>query len=106
LAILFLRNTTGPILLICLLVFKKSDVKESCQICFNIENKQNNLSSLCCLFPLYEADFIHGLLKKNGKKLTRYFNFTLRYIDDLLSLNNSKLGDFVDCIYPIELDIV
>ena len=53
----------------------------------------------------YEADFIQGLLKKNGKRITRSFNFTLRYIDDLLSLNNSKLGDFVDCIYPIELDI-
>jgi hypothetical protein len=25
--------------------------------------------------------------------------------DDVLSLNNSKLGDFVDRIYPIELKI-
>jgi hypothetical protein len=30
---------------------------------------------------LYEADFIQGLLKKNGKKLARSFNFTFRYID-------------------------
>ena len=36
----------------------------------------------------YEADFIHGLLKKNEKKLARSFNFTFRYIDDVLSLNN------------------
>ena len=28
-----------------------------------------------------------------------------RYIDDVLSLNNSRFGDFVDCIYPIELEI-
>jgi hypothetical protein len=28
-----------------------------------------------------------------------------RYIDDVLSLNNSRFGDFVDGIYPIELDI-
>jgi hypothetical protein len=28
-----------------------------------------------------------------------------RCIDDVLSLNNFKLGDFVDRIYPIELEI-
>jgi hypothetical protein len=30
----------------------------------------------------YESDFIHGLLKKNDKKLTWSFNFTFRYKDD------------------------
>ena len=46
------------------------------------------------------------LLKKNEKKqLARSFNFTFRYIDDVLSLNNSRFGDFVDRIYPIELKI-
>jgi hypothetical protein len=53
----------------------------------------------------HEADFIQGLLKKNEKKLARSFNFTFRYIDDVLSLNNSRFGDFVDRIYPIELEI-
>ena len=53
----------------------------------------------------YEADFIHGLLKKNEKKLARTFNFTFRYIDDVLSLNNSRFGGFVDRIYPIDLEI-
>jgi hypothetical protein len=53
----------------------------------------------------YEADSIQGLLKKNEKKLVRSFNFTFRYIDDVLSLNNSRFGDFVDRIYPIELEI-
>jgi hypothetical protein len=28
-----------------------------------------------------------------------------RYIDDVLSLNNYRFGDFVDRIYPIELEI-
>ena len=42
----------------------------------------------------YEAYFIPGLLHK-----------TFRYIDDVLSLNNSRFGDFVDHIYPIELEI-
>jgi hypothetical protein len=53
----------------------------------------------------YEADFIQGLLKKKRKKLCRSFNFTFRYIDDVLSLNNYRFGDFVDCIYPIDLEI-
>ena len=53
----------------------------------------------------YEADCIQGLLKKNEKKLARFFNFTFRYIDDVLSLNNSRFGDFVYRIYPIELEI-
>jgi hypothetical protein len=54
-------------------------------------------------FHSYEADFTQELLKKNEKKLSRSFNFTFRYIDYVLSLNNYRLGDFVDCIYPIEL---
>ena len=39
------------------------------------------------------------------KKRDRSFNFTFRYIDDILSLNNYRLGDFFDRIYPIELEI-
>ena len=46
----------------------------------------------------YEADFIQGLLKKNEKKLAHY-------IGDVLSLTNSVFCDFVDRIYPIELEI-
>ena len=53
----------------------------------------------------YEADFIQRLLKKNEKTLARSFNFTFRYIDDVISLNNSRFGDIVDRIYPIELEI-
>ena len=53
----------------------------------------------------YEADFIQRLLKKNEKKLARSFNFTFHYIDHVLSLNNSRLGDFVDRICPIKLEI-
>jgi hypothetical protein len=46
-----------------------------------------------------------------GKNLTwgRFdllsFNFTFRYIDNVFSVNNSIFGDFVDHIYPIELEI-
>ena len=53
----------------------------------------------------YEANFIQGRLQKHEKKLARSFNFKFRYIYDVLSLNNSRFGDFVDRIYPIELEI-
>jgi hypothetical protein len=53
----------------------------------------------------YEADFIQGFLTKNEKKLARSLNFTFCYIDDVLSLNKSRFGNFVDRIYPIELAI-
>ena len=53
---------------------------------------------------LYEAYLIQGFLNKNEKKLARSFNFTFRYVD-ILSLNNSRFEDFVDCIYHIELEI-
>jgi len=38
-------------------------------------------------------------------KLARSFKFTFRYITAVFSVNNSKFGDFVDRIYPIELEI-
>ena len=56
-------------------------------------------------FYSYEADCIQGLLKKNEKTLGRSFNFMFRYSDAVLPLNNSRFGDFVDRIYPIELEI-
>jgi hypothetical protein len=56
-------------------------------------------------FYSYEADLIQGLLKKNENKLARSFNFMFHYIDEVISLNNSMLGDFVDRTYPIEFEI-
>jgi hypothetical protein len=53
----------------------------------------------------YHAEFIQGLIKKNEMKLSQSFNFTFRYIDDIVSLYNSRFGDFVDRIYPIELRV-
>jgi hypothetical protein len=46
---------------------------------------------------------MYRLLIKNEKKRARSFNFTFRYIDDVLSLNNSRFGDFADL--SIELEI-
>jgi hypothetical protein len=53
----------------------------------------------------YEAYFILGLLNKNEKMLARSFNFTFLYIDDVLSLNNSRFCYIVDRLYPIEQEI-
>lgn len=52
-----------------------------------------------------EVDLLQGLLRKIEKKLAWPLYFTFRCIDDALSLNNSMLGDYVDRIYPIELEI-
>ena len=58
-----------------------------------------------CSFIRMRQTSYRGFSRKIKKKLARSFNFTLRYIDDVLSLNNSRFGDFVDRIYPIELEI-
>ena len=42
---------------------------------------------------------------KNENKLTRSFSVMFRYIDNVLSLNNSRFGDIVDRIYPVVLEI-
>ena len=71
-----------------------------------IPMRRNCTPSLTDLFFYsYDVDFLQGLHKKNEKKLARSFHFTFRYIDDVLSLNNSRFGGFVDRIYPIELEI-
>ena len=51
----------------------------------------------------HESDFLDGLLKQ--KQLAHSFNFSFRYIDDVLSLNNSRFGDFLHLIYPSQLEI-
>ena len=44
-------------------------------------------------------------MPKNERKLARAFNFTFRDIDDVILINNSRYGDFVDLTYPTELKI-
>ena len=55
-----------------------------------------------CSFIRMRQTSYRGFSRKIEKKLARSFNFTFRYIGDVLSLNNSRFGDFVD---PIELEI-
>jgi hypothetical protein len=48
-----------------------------------------------------EADFMQGLLKENKKKLIGFLHSTFWYIGDVLSLHDSKFGEYIDRIYPI-----
>jgi hypothetical protein len=47
----------------------------------------------------YEADFLQGLFKNKDRKLDQTFNSSFRYIDDVLSLNNSRFGEYLHRIY-------
>jgi len=53
----------------------------------------------------YCMNYLFSVISNCKDSLARSFNFTFRYIDDVLSLNNSRFCDFVDRIYPIELEI-
>ena len=53
----------------------------------------------------YEAEFIQGLLKPGKKHNAQKFNFTFKYIDDVLSLNNLKLSEFIGLIYHVNLKL-
>jgi len=52
-----------------------------------------------------EIDFLQGLLKNNDRKLAQTFNRSFRYIDDVLSLNNSRFVNYLHRIYPNELEV-
>ena len=53
----------------------------------------------------YEADFIQQLQKSGAKRQCQSFKLTYRYIEDVLSINNSKFSQYLDTIYPSELEI-
>ena len=53
----------------------------------------------------YEADFLQGFLKNKDRKLAQTFKSSICYIADVLSLNNSRFGDYLHRIYPTELEV-
>ena len=53
----------------------------------------------------YESEFLQKLVKDKKIHEARAFNFTYRYIDDVLSINNSRFAEFLTLIYPPELEI-
>ena len=48
----------------------------------------------------YESGFLQKLVKDKKIHEARAFNFTYRYIDDVLSINNSRFAEFLPLIYP------
>ena len=53
----------------------------------------------------YESEFLQNLVKDKKSHEARAFNFTYRYIDDVLSINNSRFAEFLPLIYPPELEV-
>jgi hypothetical protein len=45
------------------------------------------------------------LVKDKKIHEARAFNLTYRYIDDVLSINNSRFAEFLPLIYPPELKV-
>ena len=53
----------------------------------------------------YEAEFIQSLLSTGRQQLASRFNFTYRYIHDVLSINNPEFENYLGQMYPVELEI-
>ena len=53
----------------------------------------------------YEAEFIQSLLSTGRKRLASQFNFTYRYIDDVLSINSPDFENYLGQMYPPKLEI-
>ena len=47
----------------------------------------------------YATDVCQGLLKNEDKKLDQTFNSSIRYINDVLSQNNSQYGYYLHLVY-------
>jgi hypothetical protein len=48
---------------------------------------------------------IGKLIKDKKIHEARALNFTYRYIDDVISINNSRFAEFLPLIYPPELEV-
>ena len=53
----------------------------------------------------YEVELLQTLIKSDKRHLTKSFRFTYSYICDVFSINNPKFGNYIDHIYPAELEI-
>ena len=53
----------------------------------------------------YESEFLQKLVKDTKVHEARAFNFTCRYVDDVLSINDSRFAEFLPLIYPPELEV-
>jgi hypothetical protein len=70
----------------------------------------NESIARCCRKSWYIAAhiwkiYVQKLVKDKKIHEARAFNFTYRYIDDVLSINNSRFAEFIPLIYPPELEV-
>ena len=61
------------------------------------------MGTSCAFIRTSHASY-RGFSRKT-KKLVQSCNCMLRYIDDVVLISNSKFGDFVYRLYPIELEL-
>ena len=53
----------------------------------------------------YESECLQKLVKDKKIHEARAFNFTYRYIEYVLSINNSRFAEFLPLMYPPELEV-
>ena len=53
----------------------------------------------------YEIDFMKSLSREDQSDIIETFNSTLRYLDDLLNIDNFYFDQMVNRIYPTELQL-
>ena len=53
----------------------------------------------------YERDFMKSLSRENQADIIEAFNSTLRYLDNLITIDNIYFDQMVDRIYPTELQL-
>jgi hypothetical protein len=53
----------------------------------------------------YESEFLQNLVKDKKIHEARAFNFTYKYSDDVLSINNPRFAECLPLIYPPDLVI-
>ena len=76
------------------------------QLAFGIPMGTNCAPFLADIFLYsYEAEFIQSLLSTGRKRSASQFNFTYRYIDDVLSINNHDFENYLGQMYPPGLEI-
>ena len=53
----------------------------------------------------YQSEFLQKFVEDQRIHEARAFNFTYRYIDDVLSINTYRFAEFLPLIYPPELEV-
>ena len=63
------------------------------------------LSSAICFYMLIKHTSFKGFSRIKVNNIAQAFHSNFRYIDDVLSLNNSWFGDYLQLIYPNEPEV-